>query len=602
MGPGTSGRTRFADWWLYIVALVTSSALTYWFLELWRADLRVPFGYRGDALLNGAIAKGLAETGWYLANPRLGAPLGQLMYEFPGADGLHYVWMRLITLVVPDYAVVTNLYLLLTFPLTALVCLWALRRLGASRVAAVGGSLLYAFLPYHILRGTAGHLLLAAYYLVPAVVVVILWSMERPVLLTDRSSGRPRLEWKTPDALAAIGICFLVGSAGIYYAYFACVLLLVGGSWAALRSRRWTHLVSAALLAGVIVLSGLVNVAPTLAYRVTNGPNPVGIARSPIEAEMGGLKVDQMLLPVDGHRLAPLAALKAGYVEHLAGWAPWLVNENLMATLGTVMGLGFVALVGWALLATSGALSIGSRRDVTMNGLSLLNLAALLLGTAGGFGAIIAVGLTTIRSYNRIVVFIAFFAVAAVALLLDRLAEGVGATDRRRLVTCAGIAVVFALGLLDATSPGIVPDYAASASTVKVDAAFVRDIETSVPAGSMVFQLPYMPFPEPRPAERLLFNGLDDYAHLGGYLNSKTLRWSFGSMKGREGDIWYKSTADLPAPAMVDELKKAGFAGVWVDRRGYKDEGDSLIAQLFDRASGPAIRSSDGTRVFVPLR
>jgi hypothetical protein len=60
-------------------------------LELWDADLRVPFAYSGDGTLNLMLIKSVMERGWFYDNPRLGAPDGQHLYDYPvlSGDSLH---------------------------------------------------------------------------------------------------------------------------------------------------------------------------------------------------------------------------------------------------------------------------------------------------------------------------------------------------------------------------------------------------------------------------------------------------------------------------------------------------------------------------------
>ena len=78
---------------------------------------------------------------------------------------------------------------------------------------------------------------------------------------------------------------------------------------------------------------------------------------------------------------------------------------------------------------------------------------------------------------------------------------------------------------------------------------FVKHIESAVPPGSMIFQLPQVEFPEGSPSH--LMRGYD---HLEAYLQSKTLRWSFGAMKGRECSRWQSATASLPPDKFVQAL------------------------------------------------
>lgn len=63
------------------MALTTLAAVAV--LQVWRADLGAPFVYRDDSVLNLMVVKSVLESGWYLENPRLGAPLGQELYDYP---------------------------------------------------------------------------------------------------------------------------------------------------------------------------------------------------------------------------------------------------------------------------------------------------------------------------------------------------------------------------------------------------------------------------------------------------------------------------------------------------------------------------------------
>lgn len=50
-----------------------------------------------------------------------------------------------------------------------------------------------------------------------------------------------------------------------------------------------------------------------------------------------------------------------------------------------------------------------------------------------------------------------------------------------------------------------------------------------------------------------------DYHLFVGYLHSDTLKWSYGSVKGREGDSWNEEIGSLKADDMVKALKEAGL-------------------------------------------
>ena len=138
------------------------------FLRLWDADLRVPFSYSGDGTLNLTLIKTVMERGWFYENPRLGAPSGQELYDYPvlSGDGLHVAFFWLAGLFTDDPSVVMNVFFVLTFPVTAVVTYLVLRRLAVGPEVALVIAVLYALTPYHFMRGEV-HLFLAAYYVVP---------------------------------------------------------------------------------------------------------------------------------------------------------------------------------------------------------------------------------------------------------------------------------------------------------------------------------------------------------------------------------------------------------------------------------------------------
>src|SRR5205807_10341962 len=144
-----------------------------------------------------------------------------------------------------------------------------------------------------------------------------------------------------------------------------------------------------------------------------------------------------------------------------------------------------------------------------------LNGAALLLGTLGGFGSLFFVFVSAqIRSYNRISVFIAFFSLLAIALVLDRFWTRGAKTIRNRGLMTAGFCALLMFGILDQTSRHYVPPYQAIKAEFESDDKFVKEIEALMPTGAMIFQLPYFPFPEHGPVQRM-----QDYDLFRGYLH-----------------------------------------------------------------------------------
>ena len=380
-----------------IVALVLTSVY-----GLWMTKWSVPWTYVWDGIFTAVQFQSIIEGGWIFENSRLGMPVGHVFYDFPTTDLLHLIVIRAITLVVSDWATAYNIFFISTFFFTAGSAYWAGRKLGLDRGWAVAAAVLYVFLPYHYIRGQS-HLFLSAYYAIPPIVVLCVWISQGVFS-----------NFGTQKRIIGLSVFFslMVSLSGVYYAFFACFLLVVAGVTGWLQFRRKLTPGIAGLCIITICLGIAVQLAPNFWYYCQEGRNGLVGKRSPVEAETHGLKVIQLLLPVMGHRVPILNEIANQYAAH----AP-LVAENRTAALGMVGGLGCVSLLGVAVLAVGRAEGTNSG---VVTSLARLNLSAILLATIGGGGAVFAALISPqIRAYNRISVFIALFSLWAFFLLLQ---------------------------------------------------------------------------------------------------------------------------------------------------------------------------------------
>ncbi len=543
-------------------------------MKLWRANARTPFEYGGDALFHGMVIKSIIDNGWYLRNNLIGMPGGAEVFYFPMPDNLPFGLVKLFSFFSSDYALILNFYFLLTFPLTTISSLYVFRHFKISYPIALMASLLYTFLPYHFFRNEH-HFTLVGYYIVPLMVMVLLWILSgRLTKETDSNKGGRRLDLRSRRFIASVVICLLIASGGLgYYAFFGCFFLLIAGVTAAFYRRSAREFLVSLILMGVLFGGFVINLLPNMIYISRQGESRT-VQRGIGENEAYGLKIAQLLLPIDGHRIAALAQLKDKYND-----AAPLVNENRNATLGVVGSVGFLALLGWLMFwkPARNQMPADDEPNSLLSHLSLLNLAGLLLATIGGFAALFALLISPqMRSYNRMSIYLAFFSLFAVALLLERVYRRTQ-PGGKRTVFQAALGLILLLGVLDQTGQGVyfVPHYAAFISESDSDADFAKRIEATVPAGVMIFQLPYVDFPE-NPA----VNQMQDYEHFRPYLHSKTLRWSYGAIKERDNARWQMTTANLPVDQFLETISLAGFSGVYVDRKGYADYGTDLETKL----------------------
>ena len=549
----------------YFVAAVLSLIAAAYLLDLRSANLRVPFVYRRDALLYAAVIKSVIDHGWFWRNPSVGAPSGLLLYDYPNVahEALHLLAIKVLSIFTGNWALLLNVYFILGFPLIALAAVAVFRRLGVSASSAVVGGLLYAFLPARLLKNE-GHIFLATFFQVPMVVLMLLWvcSEAPPLLWLPPARRGPDYQQRRRRGLAALIICGISASASAYYSFFAIGLLVAAGLWTAIERRSASNLIAGIALAATITGAIAAVGWPSIAYHRAQGPNAEVGHRSPEEAELYGMKIAQLLLPTDGHRIGALRQLKERYSKS----APFSDGENSMTSLGFVGGIGFLVLLG--------ALFVGWRNSSAGGDWFLrvakLNLATLLLATVGGAGSLFAyLAYSQIRSYSRASVFIAFFSLFAIIALLDRL---------KRRFPRAGtgvVALVLLIGLFDQATPQAVRAYADIEREFDADRDFFHAVESRVPRGTMIFQLPYVQFPEGPAVHKLDTN--DPWR---GYLHSSALRWSLPTMYGRSGDQFVRRVAAQPPDEMLATLAATGFTGILVSGDGYADGGAAMEAQL----------------------
>lgn len=585
----TTQQLRWREAAAYAVALVLCLWILERVLKLRRADLDVPLLYNGgDAMYYMMVVKAIITNGWYLNNPFLGAPYGLALHDFPMPDNFSFLLIKLLGFFTSSFGWVMNIFCLLTFPLTTWSALYVLRRCGVSYAPAVCASLLYTFTYYHLSRSEA-HLMYAVYFPVPLMVMVMLWVCTGELSLLRGAPGR--LAVRNAKWLGSILICLLLAATGgAYYSFFALFLLPSAGVYATVRQRSWRPLLTAVVLAVVTFGAFAVNLAPNMLYFLKHGRASVA-ERAPGEAELLGLKLAQLLTPVEDHRFKPFAQFKERY-NH----SP-LVNENTDAALGILGGLGFLFLLGWLLYRRQGAGRAAAAAGVVpaselFDHLSLLNATAFLLATVGGFGSLFAFLVSAqIRGYNRISVYIAFFAFFTFALLLDLAGRRYFSFGARRVAFYGLIVLLLLFGVLDQAPKHPLPgDYAEAKETFASDADFVGRIEAQMPPGAQIFQLPFHAFPEG-----------DAYDHFRGYLHSQKLRWSFGAMRERTGEAWQKSVAARPPSEMVEVLAAADFHGIYLDREYYPDRGAQMEAELTRLLGAPTLTSRNQRLVFFNM-
>jgi len=554
-------------------------------LKLWKMDPHVPiFDPAGDGSYYLATIKDVVEHGWFWHNPDLGAPVGQANFDFPApfGDFAHYLIVVVLAAVLDDPVLVFNAFFLLCFALIAVVAYAVMRDLGAARLAALVCAVLFAFLPYHLLRNQS-HLFLTSYYSIPLAVWLAVTVAEGRRML-DRAAKRR-------TALVVV-VCLVAGAASNYYAVFGLCILLLVVPVAAIARRSWPVALQGAAVIALVGASFLLCHSPAIVYPMTHGANDSVAQRAPGESELYGLKLAYMVIPRPQQRIGFLARRGQRYFELTP-----LRSEGFDSSIGLAATAGLVAALV-VLLSTGLAGAAASLRRRRIAAAGAVALVAFVIGTIGGVSTLIAFELSPqVRAWNRLSLVIAFAALLALALLLTALGDRLRARGRPAWIAVLATAVVGVVGILDQTSPADAPAYATIAAGWKVDGDFARAMQDRFPTGTQVLQLPYMAYPE-----NGTLVGIRDYDLFKGYLHTTGLRWTYGAIHGRPSD-WLAQHSDLTPEQLAAAAAASGFGAVYVDRAGYADHGAAVTAAL-DALAGPGNsgQSADGRLQFYDLR
>ena len=591
-------RWRRSDLRWYLLALALTAAAMTWMMRLWRANLRVPFRYDSDALGHAAHFQTILETGWYEYQPRLGVPYGQHYHDYPFSDDLHMAMAKILTWFTSDWAVAFNGYYLLTFPLCALTAVWFFRQCGLRPGWSVVLAVLFATAPYHFLRNEM-HLFLSGYYLLPAGLVVVLWVARGEPVWRRRPGVKPVLGVLTGRGAATVVVLGLLVYSGVYYAVFVGLLLVAAGLLALARTRDRRRF-GGAVMVGLTLLGWYVlALLPDLLYSLANGSNSDAFVRVPSDAQYYALRFGQLVMPPAGHPWSLLADLREWYDDRY----PPIAEQP---ALGLVAAIGFLLLLILGLGAIARARRRGPdlrRTGVTFDQLSALTWTAFLLSTSGGLGVFVSMAVVAIRGWNRMSIVIGLLALAGFGLVVQSLqARWVRRAGLRRPVlrrvlrSAVPAALVLVIGVADQSLDGAVPDYAEVGATFASDQAFFGNLEAQLPDGAMVFQLPFRDFPE-----SAKINDTTESDQLRPFLNTTTLRWSAGGIKGRPQVDWAKSVTYQPAERMTRQLAVIGFVGIVVDRVATTDHGRSFEYDLMPFTGPPTSISADGRWAYYSL-
>jgi hypothetical protein len=552
---------------LLVTTLVWCAHYDRWTAESWQ----LPTDYSGDAPEILTQMKAASEGAmWPLQAKiveRLGAPFGAYWNAYPTPDKPLMLLAGALAHVVGLFAA-ANLALLLAPLSAALAFYFVARWLRCRWEWAWAGALLFAF-TYHTFHRGLGHFS-----------ITFSWTVPLGLLATWLVARSKRLEWRSWGAVVCLGSAFALGISNPYNLFFWLQLM----GWAMIAQccseRRRANLM---IGAAAIAIAGAAFVAANVevwAYVDEPDGAPL-IARNYGGTEMYALKPMEMVIPPPYHRWSTLAFLGNRYIR----WSVWR-GEVFLPYLGII---GIAALL-W--LGTATVWRLLKRQPVPGPALSIGWLVAYAM--VGGITNLVALvaGLQMFRATNRVAVFVSAILLVFLVVRLARLTARWPAWTR--LSAAFGLAAIGVIDQVPQEAPTAEKHQIADA--VESDRALGRELESALPHGAMIFQLPVVGFPEVTPPNRLA-----DYELFRPFLHTDTLRFSYGAAKFRARSRWQRDLENAPAGALVKRLEAWGFAALYINRKGYEDRAERLLKELDRLGYSRRIEGRRGQQVVVLL-
>lgn len=550
-----------------VTTLVWCAHYDRWTIASWK----IPTDYQGDTLEILTRIAAASEGDTLPLRPqiisRLGAPFGANWSAYPSSD-LLLVWGIGQIARITDVFTAANIALLLGSVTSALAFYGCARWLRARWEWAFAGALLFAFTGQAFQRGLA-HLFL-----------VFSWTVPLALLACGLVAASRRLRFPGWGAGFCVATAALIGIGNPYVLFLFLQLL----GWALiaqwLGARRRENLLAGGLALAVALTAFFLVESHVWLFTPDSGAN------SPLVRNYGGteryaLKPLELLVPPSSHRWEALAFFGNRYER----WSDWRGGEAFLPYLGLV-GIAGILWLAWTTLR-----ALMERKRLPSVALPAGWVVAF--ASVGGVTNVIAffTGLVLFRATNRYSIFIS---AAALLFIAARMTHW-WANRRATWLSFAAAATVAVVGLADQLprAPGLEKQQRI-AHRITADRALGEMLEGRLAQGAMVFQLPVMAFPEAAPQHQL-----GDYEHFRPYLATQSLRFSYGSLRGRSRARWQRDAATLPTPEFVDKLESYGFGAVYFSRRGFPDGGEKLLQELEEMGRTDRVEKGDQVAVFL---
>lgn len=495
--------------------------------------------------------------------PELGAPGQANWSSFPTIEEIPPYLTGVLARFTSLFAAL-NIKLLVGHLLAALTFYFVARYFRCGVPWAFLGGLAYGLAPF-IFSESPHHSVVAYVWHIPLFLVVWHWVATQPGIAPF--SGRFWL---------AFALAFVTGLQNIYYTNIFCQLTLLGAVVLFLRSRSLPPLLSAfGIIGGAALAFALMNL-DTWVFKLSHPGADLAIERPFKWLEIYGLKLTDFFIPLPTHQSE---AFRNFWLHHS--------QQTILANEGSYLGL--LGIASLLLLVAVSIARVLSKQKHSLPIEAWQVLWIFVVFTTGGLNSLAGLfGITFFRAGYRLSIVV----LAIVLLFAMREASAFFASRGRvgRLLVALLVSIVVwdQMPLVENRE-----SRAERMALVQSDQAFTQAMEEALPKGSMVFQLPIMGYPEsPVP-------GITPYEHLRPYLYSHDLRYSFGVSRAELVSGFHSRLLDQPIDKIIEVLKEQGFAAIYINRKGFPDQGTGILEALANAGLNQKIESPAGDLVCV---
>lgn len=560
-------------WMLFITGIVSISV--FFIFHLYEIDLTTMIDVQGDAC---GVA-GLAYD--YINGIKSGHGILTLKNSLFNAklelSFLHKIGLFLCCLFFDTFGTAVNFYYFGSYIFVALGMYIALRMLRKESWIATIGSVIYTFLPYHYLRGEQ-HIYLANYYMVPIACAMIIW-------LLDEQKERSR-----KFNLTCILICVLMGLTDIYYSVFLVIILFfvcLNNLW---NKKSISKCFLELTLCGIPFLAIAIENIPYLISwfnHLGNNSNDfisAGTGRNLSELQQYGLRIVQLIYPIQNHRIDLLANFRNNLDLYLGA------DETRMVTLGLLMTVGLITSVFILLFS--------NKNDVITEEIKkygALNVFIMLVANIGGLNIFIGLISASIRCYNRMSIFIAAFSIMTIVTVIQYVWSKRFNDIRKRVFIILATALVMCLALFDQTPAFSRADYEYNWELNYNTKKLVEEIDLITEDDASILMLPII-------TEAVAEKKYDmrNYEQFWPTVYSDNLYWIQGTQT--EFKDWVSALSVMKMEEALNYIVCEGIEGIWLDENGYDKETFLDVKNSLDSLLGrPALISVSGKQYYYSL-